>query len=111
MRRFVQAFGAHLAGIVFSGAALGCNPESPESVTPTFPDDQPVSCAGAAQAGLRKLMQPYVERALQTYPDAKARYLRGLPAGQVFFLTTVFRHSDHLATSRSSSKCPPSKAT
>src|SRR5262245_10794106 len=94
MRRFAQVTGTQLARIIL-GTALGCTSESTDAIAPRFPEDQPFSCGAAETPRFKELMQPYVDYALQTYPDAKARYQRGLPTGQLFFLTTLFRHSDH----------------
>ena len=74
---------------------LACAPASLDAPQPKFPVDQPFRCGGLNEnARLDELVQPYIERARQTYPDAKARYLRGLPMGNVFFLTTFFHHSE-----------------
>ena len=40
-----------------------------------------------------ELLKPYVEKARKTYPDAKERYLAGLPAKHVFFVTAKLRDS------------------
>jgi hypothetical protein len=40
---------------------------------------------------LEVAMQPYVESARVTYPAARERFLRGLPAGYVFHVTTRLR--------------------
>lgn len=45
-----------------------------------FPDD---TAAARFFAG----MQPYVDEARSTYPAAKERFVRGFPAGHVFFVT------------------------
>ncbi|HEX7336082.1 MAG TPA: hypothetical protein VF252_02645 [Gemmatimonadales bacterium] len=40
---------------------------------------------------LEAALTPYVAQARATFPNAKARYLRGLPAGQSFFVTIKLR--------------------
>jgi hypothetical protein len=44
----------------------------------------------AIEALLRE-QAPYIQKARGTYPDAKRRYLAGLPAGQSFFAVTQLR--------------------
>ena len=41
-------------------------------------------------------MRPYVAQARATYPQAKARFLKGLPANESFFLTTRLRDTTGL---------------
>jgi len=56
------------------------------------PKDQPVDAQGsAAEKKIRAAIAPYVKEARRTYPDAKRRYLNGLPPGHRFFLVTVLR--------------------
>lgn len=40
---------------------------------------------------LRAAMVPYIAQARSSYSDAKARYLKGLPSGQHFFVTTTLQ--------------------
>jgi uncharacterized protein YegJ (DUF2314 family) len=66
--------------------------KSPHAVIPL--PDQPVGGTGAA--GLQEVenaIAPYVQKARSTYPDAKRRFLTGLPEGAAFF-TTVRLHDD-----------------
>ncbi len=52
-------------------------------------EDKPVSVKSSEDT--RKVdnsIRPYVEKARRTYPRAKKRYLRGLPPGHTFFVTT-----------------------
>lgn len=58
------------------------------------PVDQPFSCGPDATARVQELVSPYIDRARETYPGAKARWKKGLPPGYTFFVTTPFRHSD-----------------
>lgn len=53
------------------------------------PEDKPVSASGQRADEIKKGMAPLIEKARQTFPDAKKRYLAGLPRGEVFFVTTV----------------------
>jgi hypothetical protein len=59
------------------------------------PPDQPVTVRSDPQ--LQKLMsaiEPYVQKARSTYPDAKARYLAGLPSGSTFFATVQLHDAE-----------------
>jgi hypothetical protein len=65
-----------------SGAALA----------PNAPKDQPVSVNGKSKIEeIRAAMAPHIEEARKTYPDAKRRYLAGLPRGEVFFAVAKLR--------------------
>jgi hypothetical protein len=43
-------------------------------------------------ARIEKLIAPYSEKARKTYPEAKRRYLAGLPKGDIFSVTTKLRN-------------------
>jgi hypothetical protein len=62
------------------------------------PADRPVALVGPSAdeslARWRALIAPHVATARATYPDAKRRYLAGLPRGETFFVTTVLRDSE-----------------
>ena len=65
-------------------------PTPPATPAPTKPGpkDKPTTAKGQDEIQkLNKAVAPYVARAKKTYPSAKARYLKGLPAGQRFFVT------------------------
>jgi len=87
-----KSFDTWVACIILC-SALGCASAWPKARTPRLPEDQPFSCDPGETARLTELIRPYVEYARLTYPDARMRYLRGLPRGHVFFLTTLFHHS------------------
>jgi hypothetical protein len=60
-----------------------------QGVSPQAPRDRPVDVASdSARARFYARMQPYLDSARATYPQARARFLAGLPAGQTFFVTT-----------------------
>jgi hypothetical protein len=53
------------------------------------PKDRPVQVSSADEfAKLERLIAPYSAQARKTYPEAKRRYLAGLPAGYTFSVTT-----------------------
>jgi hypothetical protein len=45
-------------------------------------------------AAVERAITPYVAKARQTYPAAKARFMSGLPRGETFFVTTRLRGRD-----------------
>jgi hypothetical protein len=61
-------------------------------VSPNAPSDRPVYVTeGEQQQRLEAALAPYIAEARATFPQAKARYLRGLPPGQSFFITFRLR--------------------
>jgi hypothetical protein len=75
----------------------GCNKSSPDpppnsALSVNAPKDQPVNVKGLAGVEeYRAAIAPYVEKGRSTYPEAKRRYLAGLPAGQTFSAVTNLR--------------------
>jgi hypothetical protein len=77
---------------------VGCGkkqnpPPPPLPPVPTLsekaPADQPFESTGKDEIeAQRAAIAPYVEQARKTYPDAKKRYLAGLPKGHHFFAVT-----------------------
>lgn len=58
-------------------------------VSPDAPKDRPVDASGAeAVRRFEEAIKPYVEKARKSYPEAKKRYLAGLPPKHTFFVTT-----------------------
>jgi uncharacterized protein YegJ (DUF2314 family) len=57
-------------------------------LSPDAPVDQPKRTTAEQFHTAEEAMKPYVEQARKTYPEARQRYLAGLPAKQVFFVTT-----------------------
>ena len=58
------------------------------SPSPTPPPDGPTAVTADEIEQFEDSLKPYIEKARQTYPDAKKRYLAGLPRGQWFSVTT-----------------------
>lgn len=63
-------------------------------LAPIAPADRQVKVfssgdADQARGKMRALIAPYVAQAQATYPEAKRRYLAGLPPGETFFVTCV----------------------
>ena len=76
------------------GVAVGCTKAPVPSIHPPLPvlstnapKDQPVEWNDAAEkAECDAAMAPLIAKARQTWPDAKKRYLEGLPRGHVFYV-------------------------
>lgn len=78
------------AGCGSSPAPAGL-PPSPK-LSPDAPNDQPVDATGKGEAeAYRTAIAPYVEQGRKTYPEAKKRFLAGLPEGHHFFAVTNLR--------------------
>jgi hypothetical protein len=61
-------------------------------ISPNAPSDRPVHVSQEEQRQrLEAALKPYIAQARATFPGAKARYLRGLPPGQSFFVTVKLR--------------------
>jgi uncharacterized protein YegJ (DUF2314 family) len=61
-------------------------------LSPNAPQDRPTEVTSRAKAReIEAAIAPYIEKARQTYPDAKRRYLETLPAGHRFFAVTRLR--------------------
>jgi uncharacterized protein YegJ (DUF2314 family) len=75
-------------------------PANGAAVAPNAPADQPVRIAAqeteaaAALAAFDRHIAPAVKQARATLPQAKRRFLRGLPTGQAFFVTTRITDPD-----------------
>lgn len=80
-----------LSIVVTFGAAIPVISQQPKPeiyIAPNAPKDKPVN-AGASQAEqIEAAIKPYIEKAKNTYPQAKARFLNGLPPRQTLFVTT-----------------------
>jgi hypothetical protein len=69
--------------------------ERPVYVAPNAPADAPVTVTNdTMQARFFALIEPQSVRARASYPEAKARFLAGLPAGQSFFTVTRLRDAE-----------------
>ena len=75
---------------VFGASAAFGEPE----LAPNPPGDKPGSMRQKQIANFERAIAPYVAKARATYPEAKQRFLAGLPPGQAFFLTTRLHDKD-----------------
>jgi len=65
------------------------------NVAPNAPQDQPKQAETLDQvAKLDLAIKPYVEKARQTYPEAKRKFLAGLPPKETLFVTTRLHDSE-----------------
>jgi hypothetical protein len=55
------------------------------------PEDRPIQVKNEELRRYEEAIKPSVEKARKTYPEAKKRYLAGLPRGYTFYLTTQLR--------------------
>lgn len=61
-------------------------------VAPNAPPDQPKQANSSAEVRkFEEAIQPHLKKAKETYPDAKKRFLGGLPPKHSFFITTRLR--------------------
>ena len=84
------------ATVMIAVALPGCAAQRLlSSQPPTPPPDQPVLISEKdSLAELSSLMAPFIEEARTTYPDAKRRFLEGLPPNHVFYVTTRLSDDD-----------------
>ena len=75
-----------LTCLMFMVCSLPGQAQQP-SPSPT-PPDRPTAVTADEIKQFEESLKPYIEKARQTYPDAKKRYLAGLPRGQWFSVTT-----------------------
>lgn len=68
-------------------ALLVCIPVRAQ-LAPNAPADKPVHATDEQAKRIEVAIEPYIEQARKSYPDARARFLAGLPKGETFFVTT-----------------------
>ena len=76
-----------LTCLLLIACPLGGGAQQPKP-SPTPPPDRPTEVTADEIKQFEETLKPYIEKARQTYPDAKKRYLAGLPQGQWFSVTT-----------------------
>ncbi|OPY69093.1 MAG: hypothetical protein A4E57_01398 [Syntrophorhabdaceae bacterium PtaU1.Bin034] len=55
------------------------------------PADRPFFMDGPETGRVEEAIKPYIEKARKSYPEAKRRFLTGLPANHMFFATTILQ--------------------
>jgi hypothetical protein len=63
-------------------------PASPPALSPSAPEDKPQALSAEQVKKFEEAIKPYVEKARKTYPDARKRFLAGLPPKHSFYITT-----------------------
>jgi len=86
---------ALLFAIVFSGAAVAFaqEPEKLPTLAPNAPVDKSQPVRSDQQRAFEDAIKPYIEKARKSYPEAKERFLAGLPPKNFFFITTRLHDS------------------
>lgn len=64
------------------------SPQASPQASPTPPEDRPFGTTADETQKLDEAIKPYVEKARKTYPDARQRFLAGLPPKHTFYVTT-----------------------
>lgn len=78
-----------------SSVAISQQPKQEVYVAPNAPKDKPVKAGESEAEQIEAAIKPYIEKARTTYPQAKARFLIGLPPKHTFFITTRLRDSSN----------------
>jgi len=60
---------------------------SAQPLAPNAPKDKPVGATAETVSKFEKAIAPYIAQGQKTYPDARKRYIAGLPTKNVFFVT------------------------
>jgi hypothetical protein len=74
--------------LIVSATAFSQQSNQEIDVAPNAPQDKPVDVRGSERQEFEDAIRPYVEKARKTYPEAKERFLKGLPPKHTFFITT-----------------------
>lgn len=61
------------------------------NVAANAPVDKPINVTKSKAQLFEEAIKPHIQKAKETYPQAKKRYLEGLPAKESFFITTRLR--------------------
>jgi uncharacterized protein YegJ (DUF2314 family) len=84
----IAIFSVSLAGAQSNQTGAG---QQQQPATANRPEDKPIQVKSDELRRYEEAIKPYVEKAKKSYPDAKKRFLAGLPRGHVFYLTTQLR--------------------
>ena len=78
-----------------SSLVISQPPKQEVYVAPNAPKDKPVKAGEGEAEQIEAAIKPYIEKARNTYPQAKVRFLTGLPPRHTFFITTRLRDSSN----------------
>lgn len=73
--------------LIVSTPAISQQPKPEIYVAPNAPKDKPVNADSSQAKQLEAAIKPYIEKAKASYPEARARFLSGLPPRNTFFVT------------------------
>src|SRR5881275_3506913 len=78
-----------VAALIALSPVLVVSQAAPQ-LAPNAPTDSPVQAAEKCiWVAMDQAMQPYIAQARSTWPQARRRYLAGLPPRNTFFVTTL----------------------
>jgi hypothetical protein len=73
--------------LIFSSAVQAQQSNKDVHVAPNAPPDKPIQADAEQVRKFEEAIKPYIEKARKTYPQARERYLKGLPPKHTFFIT------------------------
>ena len=65
-----------------------------QQLAPNAPKDKPVGATAATMSDFEKAIAPHLAEAKRTYPEAKKRFIGGLPEKHHFYVTTRIKDPD-----------------
>ena len=78
------------AALIAFFPSVGVSQAAAPELAPNAPHDSPVlTTQKCVWMAMDRAMQPYIAQAKATWPDARRRYLAGLPPRQTFFVTAL----------------------
>jgi uncharacterized protein YegJ (DUF2314 family) len=82
--------GTMAACLIALSPALAAAQQSTPQLSPNAPNDRPVETAQRCiWNAMDRAMQPYIAQARASWPQARQRYLAGLPPRHTFFVTAL----------------------
>jgi hypothetical protein len=93
--RIRQTLACVALALLCSAAAPARQAGQDVRLSPNAPKDKPVGASGDEVRRFEEAIKPYVEQARKTYPEAKQRFLKGLPRGYTFFVTARLYDAEH----------------
>jgi uncharacterized protein YegJ (DUF2314 family) len=82
--------GGLVAGLIAISPVVASSQQADPRLSPDAPRDRPVLTAQRCiWNAMDRAMQPYIARARASWPQARQRFLAGLPARQSFFVTAL----------------------
>ena len=88
MRKLSTALLPVILVLLVVTSSFSQEPAPSVSVAPNAPKDKPVDATAEQARKIEEAIRPYIEMAKKSYPEARDRFLRGLPPKHSFFVTT-----------------------